>query len=41
MRRDVCKVGHKPTPERMIHIGGNHYMLDTSKLKNEPTKGRD
>ena len=29
----------KPTPERMIHIGGNHYMLDTSKLKNEPTKG--
>ncbi len=31
----------KPTPERMIHIGGNHYMLDTSKLKNEPPKGRD
>ena len=30
----------KPTPERMIHIGGNHYMLDTSKLKNEPTKGK-
>ena len=30
----------KPTPERMIHIGGNHYMLDTSKLKNEPPKGR-
>ena len=31
----------KPTPERMIHIGGNHYMLDTSKLKNESPKGRN
>ena len=29
----------KPTPLKMIHIGGNHYMLDTSELQKQPPKG--
>ena len=28
----------KPTPLKMIHIGGNHYMLDTSELQKQPTE---
>ena len=28
----------KPTMPKMIHLGGNHYMLDTSELKNASTR---
>ena len=28
----------KPTMPKMIHLGGNHYMLDTSELKNASTE---
>ena len=31
----------KPTMPKMIHLGGTHYMLDTSELKNQPAKGSD
>jgi len=28
----------KPTMPKMIHLGGNHYKLDTSELQNQPPR---